>query len=66
MGVVPAGTSMSWTENQPVSIRLGNPGGIVLTVDGQRQPIKTVLPVTLSYSPQGGSSPAAQPGASSG
>ena len=66
MGVVPAGSSMTWTEKQAVSIRLGNPGGIVLTVDGQRQPIKTVLPVTLSYSPQGGSSPAAQPGASSG
>ena len=61
MGVVPAGSSMTWTEKQAVSIRLGNPGGIVLTVDGQRQPIKTVLPVTLSYSPQGGSSPAAQP-----
>ena len=66
MGVVPAGSSMTWTEKQAVSIRLGNPGGIVLTVDGQRQSIKTVLPVTLSYSPQGGSSPAAQPGASSG
>jgi cytoskeletal protein RodZ len=65
MGVVPAGSSMTWTEKQAVSIRLGNPGGIVLTVDGQRQPIKTVLPVTLSYSPQGGSSPTAQPGASS-
>jgi cytoskeletal protein RodZ len=61
MGVVPAGSSMTWTEKQAVSIRLGNPGGIVLTVDGQRQPIKTVLPVTLSYSPHGGSSPGAQP-----
>jgi cytoskeletal protein RodZ len=66
MGVVPAGTSMTWTERQAVSIRLGNPGGIVLTVDGQRQPIKTVLPVTLSYSPRGGSTPSAQPGSSSG
>jgi hypothetical protein len=64
MGVVPAGSSMTWTEKQAVSIRLGNPGGIVLTVDGQRQSIKTVLPVTLSYSPQGGSSPAAQPSSS--
>ena len=61
MGVVPAGSSMTWTEQQAVSIRLGNPGGIVLTVDGQRQSIGTVLPVTLSYSPHGGSSPAAQP-----
>jgi cytoskeletal protein RodZ len=61
MGVVPAGSSMTWTEKQAVSIRLGNPGGIVLTVDGQRQSIGTVLPVTLSYSPQGGSSPAPLP-----
>lgn len=57
MGVVPAGGSMSWTEKQGVSIRLGNPGGITLIVDGKRQPIKTVLPVTLSYSPKGGATP---------
>ena len=59
MGVVPAGQSMSWTEQQGVSIRLGNPGGITLTVDGQRQSINTVLPVTLSYSPQGGATASA-------
>ena len=66
MGVVPAGTSMTWKEQQAVSIRLGNPGGITLTVDGQRQSINTVLPVTLSYSPQGGATPTAQPSSSSG
>jgi cytoskeletal protein RodZ len=66
MGVVPAGSSMTWTEKQGVSIRLGNPGGIVLTVDGQRQSINTPLPVTLSYSPKGGSRPNAQAGSSSG
>jgi cytoskeletal protein RodZ len=66
MGVVEAGTSMTWTENQAVSIRLGNPGGITLSVDGQRQPIKTVLPVTLSYSPQGGATASASAGSSSG
>ena len=66
MGVVPAGTSMTWKEKQAVSIRLGNPGGITLTVDGQRQSLNTVLPVTLSYTPQGGATPAAQPGSSSG
>ena len=70
MGVVPAGTSMTWTEQQAVSLRLGNPGGITLTVNGQRQPINTVQPVTLSFSPRGNSSsglqvnssPAAQSG----
>jgi hypothetical protein len=30
---------------------LGNPGGIVLTVDGKRQTTTTDLPVTLSFSP---------------
>ena len=66
MGVVPAGQSMTWTEKQAVSLRLGNPGGIKLTVDGQQQALKTVLPVTLSYSPQGGATPSASPGSSSG
>ncbi len=66
MGVVPAGSSMTWTETQAVNIRLGNPGGIVLTVDGQRQSIKTALPVTLSYSPQGGATPTSSAGSSSG
>jgi cytoskeletal protein RodZ len=66
MGVVPAGSSMTWTEKQAVSIRLGNPGGITLTVDGQQQSLKTVLPVTLSYSPQGGATPSAPADSSSG
>ena len=52
MGVIPAGSSMTWTEKQAVSVRLGNPGGVVLTVNGKRQTPGTVLPVTLSFSPQ--------------
>jgi len=55
MGVVPAGSSMTWTEKQAVSVRLGNPGGIVLTVNGKRQNPGTAQPVTLSFSP--GTSP---------
>jgi cytoskeletal protein RodZ len=51
-GVIAAGTSMTWTEGEKVNIRLGNPGGITLTVDGKRQSINTVFPVTLSFSPQ--------------
>ena len=58
-GVVPAGGSKTWKEKQAVNIRLGNPGGIVLTVDGQRQSLTTTQPITLSYSPQGGPSPSA-------
>jgi cytoskeletal protein RodZ len=52
MGDVLAGTSMTWTEKEAVNIRLGNPAAVVLTVNGQRQPINTVLPVTLSFSPK--------------
>jgi cytoskeletal protein RodZ len=59
MGVVPAGGSMTWTESQAVNIRLGNPGGVVLTVNGQRQATQTQLPVTLSFTP--GSTSASSP-----
>ena len=51
MGVVPAGSSMTWTEKQAVNVRLGNPGGVVLTVNGQRQNPNSITPVTLSFSP---------------
>ena len=57
-GLVLPGTSMTWTEKEAVHIRLGNPGSVVLTVDGQQQPIKTILPVTLTFSPSS-SSPSA-------
>ncbi len=64
MGVVPAGTSMTWTERQAVNIRLGNPGGVVLTVNGKRQITQTQLPVTLSFAP--GSTSASSPASPSG
>jgi hypothetical protein len=51
MGVVPAGASVTWTEKQAVSVRLGNPGGVVLTVNGKRQNPNSTTPVTLSFSP---------------
>ena len=50
-GTLPAGTTMTWTEQEAVHIRLGNPRAVVLTVNGQREPINTVSPVTLSFSP---------------
>ena len=52
MGVIPAGSSRSWTEKKAVDVRLGNPGGVVLTVNGQRQNPNSITPVTLSFSPQ--------------
>ncbi len=51
MGVVPAGSSMTWTEKQAVNVRLGNPGGVVLTVNGRRQNPNSTNPVTLTFSP---------------
>jgi cytoskeletal protein RodZ len=52
MGVIPAGSSRTWTENKAVNVRLGNPGGVVLTVNGQVQNPNSTVPVTLSFSPQ--------------
>jgi cytoskeletal protein RodZ len=51
MGVVPAGSSRTWTEKQPVDMRLGNPPGVVLTVDGKHQSTNVNNPETLSFSP---------------
>jgi helix-turn-helix protein/uncharacterized protein DUF4115 len=51
MGTLPAGSTMTWTEQEAVNIRLGNPPTVVLTVNGHRQPLKSVVPVTLSFSP---------------
>lgn len=46
---VVAGTSKSWTFGYPVDMRVGNPGGIRLAVDGKDPlPPGTATPVTLS------------------
>ncbi len=52
MGVIPAGASRTWTEKKAVDVRLGNPGGVVLTVNGKLQNPNSTTPVTLSFSPQ--------------
>ena len=54
MGVIPAGSSRTWTVKKAVDMRLGNPPGVVLTVDGKRQPTNVNNPETLSFSPQSG------------
>jgi transcriptional regulator with XRE-family HTH domain len=51
MGVIPAGSSQTWTEKKAVDVRLGNPGGVVLTVNGKLQNPNSTTPVTLSFSP---------------
>ena len=52
MGVVPAGSSRTWTVKRAVEMRLGNPPGVVLTVDGKHKPTNVNNPETLSFSPQ--------------
>jgi len=52
MGVVAAGSSKTWTEKQAVDMRLGNPPGVVLTVDGKHQSTNVNNPETLSFSPK--------------
>jgi cytoskeletal protein RodZ len=52
-GVVPAGTSERWVAHRPVSMKLGNPGGVTLTVNGAPAgpPAGVNQPVTLSFRP---------------
>ena len=51
MGVIPAGASRTFTEKKAVNVRLGNRGGVVLTVNGKLQNPNSTTPVTLSFSP---------------
>jgi len=47
-GIVAAGSAMTWTEKHPVDLRLGNPGGVALTINGKKHSTATALPITLS------------------
>src|SRR5207244_1467504 len=50
-GIVPAGASRRWVAHRPVSMKLGNPGGVTLTVNGAPAgpPAGTNQPITLSF-----------------
>jgi cytoskeletal protein RodZ len=51
-GIVYAGTARHWTETQAVSLMLGNPGGVSLSVNGRDPvPAGSTQPVTLSLGP---------------
>ena len=50
-GVVPAGSTQTWKETQAVNLRLGNPAGVVLTVNGKKESPGTSQPVTLTLGP---------------
>ena len=66
-GIVRAGQTRIWRERQAVSMTLGNPGGVVLTVNGVKQTPSPGAVVTLSISPSKaptslGASSSASPG----
>jgi Helix-turn-helix domain/Domain of unknown function (DUF4115) len=50
-GTLDPGASMTWTEPQPVSLRIGNPGAVTLTINGKLQTGLGTDPVTLSLAP---------------
>jgi cytoskeletal protein RodZ len=50
-GIVTAGKSKKWTEKHKVSLVIGNPPGVQLTVDGKKVRPNTVQVVTLSIDP---------------
>ena len=52
-GIVPAGTTMTWKEKHPVSMVIGNPPGIKLTVNGKTENTNSVQVVTLTIRPSG-------------
>lgn len=50
-GTVTAGKTMTWHEKHPISMVIGNPPGIVLTVNGKSEPMNTVQVVRLTINP---------------
>jgi cytoskeleton protein RodZ len=52
-GIVSTGTTMTWTEGQAVTLSVGNPSAVTLTVNGKPQTGLGVNPVTLNLAPGG-------------
>jgi len=50
-GIIPAGTTRTWDEKQPVSLVIGNPPGIELTVNGKPQQMSAGKVAHLSINP---------------
>jgi hypothetical protein len=50
-GDVQAGKTMTWDEKNPVSLVIGNPAGVELTVNGKPEQMNTTQVVTLSINP---------------
>jgi cytoskeletal protein RodZ len=50
-GIVPAGSTMTWKEKHPVSLVVGNPPGVVLTVNGKTEQMNPNQVATLAIDP---------------
>jgi len=50
-GIIDPGNSKTWTERRAVTLELGNPGAVTLTVDGRSRTGLGSQPVTLSLAP---------------
>ena len=50
-GILGPGTSKTWTERRAVTLQLGNPGAVTLTVDGKSRAGLGSQPVTLRLAP---------------
>jgi cytoskeletal protein RodZ len=61
-GLVPSGTSMTWTERDAVNMTLGNPPAVVLTVNGKQQNTNVDNVLHLSLSLPSGSGSGSQSG----
>jgi cytoskeletal protein RodZ len=50
-GLITAGNTMTWRERQPVSMVIGDPPGITLTVNGKTETPNSLQVVTVSINP---------------
>jgi len=50
-GIVGTGTSKTWTERQAVTLKLGNPGAVTLTINGKNRTALGSEPLTLNLGP---------------
>jgi cytoskeletal protein RodZ len=50
-GIITAGNTKVWTEKHPITMVIGNPPGITLTVNGKTEPMNTVQVVRLNINP---------------
>jgi cytoskeletal protein RodZ len=50
-GIITAGNTVTWHEKHPITMVIGNPPGITLTVNGKTEPMNTVQVVRLNINP---------------